>query len=878
METKRWRQIEELFQSALDCEPARRSAFLDSACGADTFLRQEVETLLVSYEKGGFTETPAFAEGLKLLEESEESSLAGQNIGPYKVIRKLGQGGMGAVYLAARADQAFQKEVAIKLIKRGQDTDDVIRRFRSERQILASLDHPNITRLFDGGTTDDGLPYFVMEYIQGQPIDSYCDSNKLNTTQRLRLFQSVCSAVHFAHQNLVIHRDIKPGNILVTSEGVPRLLDFGIAKLLAGEPSAVERTVTLARRMTPLSASPEQVRGENISTASDVYALGVLLYKLLTGHGPYRLADRSSKEIERAICEEDPEKLSAVIDRVEESGTERAITPQSVSETREGTADKLRRRLRGDLDNIVLMALRKEPHRRYSSVLQFYEDIRRHLEGLPVLARRDTPGYRAAKFVGRHKTGVAATALIFLSLMAGIVATLRQARVARAERDRARVEKAKADRINAFLQDMLSFSSPSYASPNPRKDPDAKVSEVVEEAARRAESELADQPEVLAEMQRTIGAVYYAQGRYDKAEQILRTALEKYVRIYGPDSHESVLASNILANNLLRKGNTSEAESLFRHGIDIERKEVQRGHVDNLTMARVLGDYGSMLDQHADKAAAGYLREALQYSSKLTGKDRTYVAILDNDLGDVAYRSGDLNESERLNRAALDEYRKLPEGTYVEMAATLSNLGAVLIKKGNYSQAEPFVREGLAIRRKMLGDAHPDTAMSLFRLSDLLYKEGDYQGAESAARESVQVFNRALTLPKDSIYFANPLLELGLILNKTGRSREAESDLREALAIRMRLLPKGNQLIGISEGALGECLTTQKRYSEAEPLLLRSYATITNVQGEHGPSTLEAARRLMILYQSWGRPDQAARYQAAVAQSAPKQPASRTPN
>jgi tetratricopeptide (TPR) repeat protein len=240
--------------------------------------------------------------------------------------------------------------------------------------------------------------------------------------------------------------------------------------------------------------------------------------------------------------------------------------------------------------------------------------------------------------------------------------------------------------------------------------------------------------------------------------------------------------------------------------------------------------------------------------------------MIDNDLGDVAYRSGDLNEAERLGRAAIDEYRRLPEGTYVEMAASLSNLGAVLIKKGNYSQAEPFVREGLELRRRMLGNAHPDTAMSLFRLSDLLYKKGDYQGAEGAARESVQVFNRALTTPKDSVYFANPLMELGLILNKTGHSREAEAYLRESLEIRTRLLPGGNPLIGASKGALGECLTTQKRYAEAEPLLQQSYATMKDVQGEHGPLTLEAARRLAALYQTWGKLEEAARYQAGVEQ------------
>jgi serine/threonine protein kinase/Tfp pilus assembly protein PilF len=877
MEPERWRQIEELFHTALDCEPGHRAVFLDSACAGDASLRREIESLLSSYEKGSFTGTAAFVEGIKLLEENEDRSHAGQNIGPYRVIRKIGQGGMGAVYLAARADQAFQKEVAIKLIKGGQDSEDVIRRFRSERQILASLDHPNITRLLDGGTTEDGLPYFVMEFIQGQAIDNYCDSHNLGSTERLRLFQDVCAAVHYAHQHLVIHRDLKSGNILVTAEGVPRLLDFGIAKLLSSEPSVADPTVTIARRMTPLSASPEQVRGGNITTASDVYSLGVLLYKLLTGHSPYRLAGRSPEEIERAICKEDPEKPSDVIGRVEDPGAANATTPQSVSESREGTPDKLRRRLRGDLDNIVLMALRKEPQRRYSSVLQFSDDVRRHLEGLPVMARRDTPGYRTAKFIGRHTTGVAAAAFIFLSLTSGIVATLRQTRIARAERDRAQVEKAKADRINAFLQDMLSFSSPSYVSSNPRKDPDAKVSEVVEEAARRAESELADQPEVLAEMQRTIGAVYYAQGRYDQAEQILRAALEKYSRLYGPASYQSVEASNTLANSLLRRGNTAEAESLFRKDIEIARKEAQRGHLDVRTMAYVLGDYGSMLDQRADKATAGYLREALQYASQLTGKDRAYVAMIDNDLGDVAYRSGDLKEAERLNRAAIDEYRRLPEGTYVEMAASLSNLGAVLIKQGKYDEAEPFVREGLELRRNRLGNAHPDTAMSLFRLSDLLYKKGDFQSAESAAKESVQVFSLALTRPKDNAYFANPLMELGLILNKMGRSREGEDYLREALAIRIHLLPGGNQLIGVSQGALGECLITQKRYGEAEPFLLESYASLKTVQGEQSPPTREAARRLVTLYQFWGKPEKAARYQAAVSHPATTQIAPRIP-
>ena len=870
MEFERWHQIEELFHSALECEPNRRRAFLDNGCAADASLRQELESLLLSYEKGSFTESPAFAEGMRLLEEKEDRSYVGRKIGPYKVIQEIGRGGMGAVYLASRADQTFQKEVAIKLIKRGLDTDDVIRRFRSERQILASLDHPNITKLFDGGTTEDGLPYFVMEYIHGEPIDKYCDERRLNISDRLRLFQSVCAAVQYAHQNLVIHRDIKAGNILVTDQGVPRLLDFGIAKLLAAGPSFPEPTMTIARRMTPESASPEQVGGGAITTASDVYSLGVLLYKLLTGRSPYRLVGRQPSEMERAICEQDPERPSAAIGRVEESGVSNPITPLSVSEAREGTPDKLRRRLQGDLDNIVLIALRKEPQRRYASAEQLSQDISRHLANLPVVARPDTAGYRAAKFVARHKAGVMAAALLVLSLSAGIATTMWQARVAVAEGQRARLESAKAQRINAFLQDMLSYTSPSYVSFNPRKDPDAKVSEVVEEAAKRAESELADQPEVLAEMQRTLGGVYYAQGRYDKAEQILRAALEKCIRLYGRESHETVWASNMLANTLLRKGNLTEAETLFLKDIEVERKLAQRGHLDPRAMAHALGDFGSMLDQRADSAAEGYLQEALQYTSALTGKERTYVAMIDNDLGDGAYRRGDWKESERMNRAAIDEYRKLPEGTYVEMAASLSNLGAVLSKEGKLDEAEPFVREGLELRKQVLGDTHPDTAMSYFRLSDLLYRKGNYQDAENAARESLQVFHRALSNPKGTVYFANPLLELGLILNRTGRSREAESYLREALEIRTRLLPKGiNQLMGVTEGALGECLTTQKRFSEAEPYLQRSYATMKAIQGENGPSTQDAARRLVVLYQSWGKPEEAAHTHATVSHSAP---------
>lgn len=869
MDPERWRQIEDLFHSALECEPGRRAAFLDSACAGDLSLRKEVGSLLASYEKGSLTESPAFVEGIKLLEEKEARSLAGQNIGPYKVIRKIGEGGMGAVCLAARADQAFQKEVAIKLIKRGTDTEDVIRRFRSERQILASLDHPNITRLLDGGTTEDGLPYFVMEYIQGQPIDTYSDSHKLDITQRLALFQGVCGAVHYAHQNLVIHRDIKPGNILVTAEGVPRLLDFGIAKLLAAEPSIADPTLTMARRMTPESASPEQVRGGNITTASDVYSLGVLLYKLLTGHSPYRLAGRSD-EFERAICELDPEKPSAVIDREEDTRT-----PQSVSATREGSPDKLRRRLRGDLDNIVLMALRKEPLRRYASVLQFSEDIRRHLEGLPVMARRDTPGYRTAKFVGRHKTGVAAAALIFLSLAAGIVATLRQAHIAAAERDKARVEKTKADRINAFLQDMLGFSDTRSGSANTRKGHDATVADMLDEAARRVDTELNDEPEVKAEMLRTIGTTYEIQPRFDLAERYMRAALDLDQKLYGPNHQETARTTEALGVVLGMKGDYAGAEQQCRLALSIYRKQPKDVSLDVPQFADTLLTLGLMDRVKGQfQEAESLWQEALSFAPRLTGKDREKVARVLSFLSVLHADRGDYSQAEAFARRALETYREMGTERF-GLAEGDVNLGVMLRTEGKYAEAEPLFRDGLAMYRSLLGEEHPSVAYAWLHLGQLHYLEGKYAEAEEEVGKSLKIDQQKL--PPGHPALASNYIALGLILNKTGRSAEAEPKLREALQIRTRVIPKGHYLFAVSQGALGECLTTEKKYVDAEPLLSESYSTLKSVQGEQSPLTREAARRLVTLYQSWGKPEEAVRYRDAAAQSSSEQPTSRTP-
>jgi serine/threonine protein kinase/Tol biopolymer transport system component/Tfp pilus assembly protein PilF len=400
MTPERWKKVEEVFESALERSPEERRGYLAEACDGDESLRGQVETLLQSYEQAGsFIEEPVLApDPNRTLIDEQSPAMIGRRVGSYKLVREIGRGGMGSVYLAVRADDEFQKRVAIKLIKRGMDTDFIIRRFRNERQILASLDHPYIARLLDGGTTEDGLPYFVMEYVEGQPIHFYCDTQKLSIHERLKLICKVCSAVHYAHQNLIIHRDLKPSNILVTGDGTPKLLDFGIAKILNPEISSqtLDPTTAALRLMTPEYASPEQVRGEGATVASDVYTLGVMLYEILTDHRPYRLRSHMPQDLVHVICEVEPERPSTAINGIEvipiEGREPLEITPESVSRARNSTLEQLRRQLSGSLDNIVLKAMSKAPQRRYQTVEELAEDINRYLEGQAVLAPNYFPG------------------------------------------------------------------------------------------------------------------------------------------------------------------------------------------------------------------------------------------------------------------------------------------------------------------------------------------------------------------------------------------------------------------------------------------------------------------------------------------------------
>ena len=448
MEKDRWERIKAVFQDTFERDPADRTAALDAACGADATLREAVERLLQAHASSAdFLAALPLAANFPSVDEETAEAPPPSRIGPYRIERELGRGGMGTVYLAERDEAGLHKTVAIKVVRRGMDTEVVLRRFKTERQILAALEHPGIARFYDGGTTEDGLPYFVMEYVPGQNLLTYCDGRRLSIAERVRLFRRVCSAVQFAHQGLVVHRDLKPSNILVTPEGEPRLLDFGIAKLLtpqgAGD-EGDEATATLFRIMTPEYASPEQVRGERVTTASDVYSLGVILYELLSGHRPYRVTSRQAAEVERAVSEQEVPAPSATVSR------------------------PLRRELRGDLDTIVLTALQKDAGRRYATAAELADDLGRYLEGRPVHAQADRWSYRASKFVRRHRLAVAAATVAIVSLLSGLGVALWQARVARAERALAQQQRALAqrrfDEARRLIQTVISDIQPKLAA------------------------------------------------------------------------------------------------------------------------------------------------------------------------------------------------------------------------------------------------------------------------------------------------------------------------------------------------------------------------------------------------------------------------------
>jgi serine/threonine-protein kinase len=742
---------------------------------------------------------------------------------------------MGAVYVAERADDQYRKRVALKLIRRGLDEPHLVRRFLEERQILASLDHPNIARLLDGGVSDEGLPWFAMEYVEGLPIDRYCDAHRLPIDRRLRLFIDVCEAVQYAHRNLVVHRDLKPSNVLVTEAGEVKLLDFGIARLLEGG-EAMGLTQTGLRLMTPEYASPEQVRGERVSTASDVYALGVLLYELLTGHRPHRSAGRNPHEIERSIIEEEPESPSSMI-----HGREAAT-----AEARSTTPERLRRCLRGDLDTIVLTAMQKGPERRFGTAEQMGADIRRHLDGLPVRARRDTWRYRAFKFVRRHPVGVAA-ASAFVLLLAGftLMSEVQSARTA-AERD-------KAEQLAGFLVDLLRAPDPYLGQGD-----SLTVRELLDRAVERIDRELADQPELRADLLVVMGRSYEGLGLLDQSRRVLESAIALRRNTTG-----EVLGRDqiLLGEVALQQGDFAMAESLGRASLSTSRRTYGEGHPNVASHLVFLGKVLSGTGRWDE--AESLFREAVAIQrTQLPDSVLALTGAL-TSLSHLRWLQGDPDEAEALHREALALARATLGEEHAAVARLYVGLGRLLHERGDPS-AENVLRHGLETLRQGAGDNHPDIATGMTYLAEILANRGDLAPAESLYRTALATQLRAH--PSGSQFSALALAGLGRVVLDRGDAAGAEPLLREAIAWHEKKASPVWQYAGELR-RLGTSLAAQGRHSEAEPFLLRSLDARRAQWGERHDLTLDSVRALVALYEAWGKPERAREYRALLLDS-----------
>jgi non-specific serine/threonine protein kinase/serine/threonine-protein kinase len=749
-DAERWQRAKGVFQEVLERAPEARPTFLALACGEDADLLREVEALLVSHgEAAGFLSRPAFS-GPAL------PDLEGRRIGPYRVLGRIGYGGMGVVHRAVRDDDVFHKVVALKLVHGGAAAEHQARLER-ERQILGRLQHPSIATILDGGTTDEGQPYLVMEYVDGTPLDAYCDARGLGTRERLALFRTVCLAVHYAHQNLVVHRDLKPANVLVTADGQPKLLDFGIAKLLAAGLDPDEApTATLLPMMTPEYASPEQVRGQPVTTASDVYSLGVVLYELLTGARPYVVRADSLEEIVRAVCEPVPPSSAA---RTQETGktTVRSVRPRP-------TASELK----GDLDTIVLKAMRKEPSRRYQSALELAEDVRRHLEGLPVLARKDTVRYRLVKFVGRHRAAAATAALVFVSLIGGLAATVRQARIAEANRLRAERRFADVRQLaNSFL-----FEIEAAIRDLPGSTPARRL--VVEKALLYLDSlaqEASGDPVLQLELA----------GAYQKVGDV---------------------QGNPYGANM---GDTEGAIASYRKEVAIREAlgagRDRRAARDLVAAYRRLG----LLEDEAGQTQAGvqHLKQALDLGERLVAEDprddegRRLLALVHDGAGLLALKTGDQRRAEEHQRRAVaiweaeakagPDHQEALRGLHVAhgaLARTLRVSGRLPEATAHYEQALEAAKRRLRLL-PMDATARRDESNANTNLAVSLFLQGEFEQAAPTIAKSLAFDEATLRAdPKNSQAQRDVSWDLGFLAELAS----AQGRLGEALAYQQRSL------------------------------------------------------------------------------------------
>jgi serine/threonine protein kinase len=789
-------RVEEIFEAAVDLPRAERASYIDRQRDDDPLVLAEVRALLAAHDRaGGLLERPLPPAPPP---SSSHAIQMGERIGSYRIVGELGRGGMGVVYAAERDDGQFRRRVAIKVLRADADPS-LESRVIAERQILASLDHPHIARLLDGGITDDGRPFLVMEQVDGLPIDVYADRMRLTLDERLRLFCTVAEAVQHAHRNLVVHRDLKPSNILVTSRGDVKLLDFGIAKLLnpALGPAGAPHTLGDKRALTPEYASPEQIRGEPLNTASDVYSLGVVLYRLLAGVHPYDLENQSMQSVVEVISRKTPRKPSEAVAQLEASERD------CVANDRRTTPDRLGRRLRGDLDAIVLRALRKEAADRYGSPERLAQDLSRHVDGQPVEARKGVRGYRFRSFLRRHRYGLVAVATIIVSLVGGAGAALWQAQVASEQRDRAEDALAQTEEIAAFLMSLFTVADPTDIQLD-----EITARDLLRRGLVRVEG-LSSQPLVQARLMGVIADVHMQLGQYEDAIDLHRRSLAGRMAELGPEDPEVASAMNALGVSLRNVAGYDESRSLHQEALRIQRAALTPG----------------------DTALA-------------------------TTLGHLAYIEFDLHRRAELQRRMLELRTRALGSDHADVVDVLSSLANTERGLGHYEEAETLQRQALESAQRDLAPSDPRATLPMLHLGDILYGDlGRPDEAEALFRRAISIQERELG--EYDLILIHGLHSLGDLLGEQGRHQEAERMLRRAIDILSRALgPEHPRTVGSNLGLAHE-LVLQGRGAEAEPLYQQTIAVWEESRGSGHPSVATARAGYALALEAMGRLDEA---------------------
>lgn len=799
-DTATWLKLSAHLDHALDLSPLEREAWLQGLRASDPAIADELAVMLADHHQlraEGFLDSTALKEG--------DTALAGVVIGSYTLISRIGDGGMGSVWLGHRSDGRYEGQVAIKLLSAALVGRGGEERFRREGVILGRLSHPHIARLIDAGVSNTGQPYLVLELVNGDHIDTYCDERRLSIQRRVRLFLDVLTAVSHAHANLIVHRDLKPSNVLVNESGIVKLLDFSIAKLIEGD-DASRLTQEAGSVMTPKYAAPEQVTGGTITTATDVYSLGVLLYELLSGQHPYGSAVKSSSDFTRAIVDQDPLPLSAGFLKATPEARSLAAAQRST------TPERLARALGGELETILHKTLKKAPGERYGSVAELVDDLRRYLDDKPINARPDTVRYRTRKFVRRHRRSigiVAATVSVIVGLSVFYAIRLT------AERDGQRIQAEKAKRVSELLTSVLLSADP-YRDPDPSSDgatPNARA--LLDTLAARIADELGDQPEVQAEMLTVIGRTYDRLGLIEKSRPLLERSLEIGRRSFRLPDGRVAQTLNDLGVVQRRMGNLSAALPLLEEALSMRRALFGDNHKD---VAVSFSEYGRILRDLGRYDDANHpTREALAIRQRIFGDEHRETATSKSDLGLLLMDVGEIAEAERLFRENVATTERALGAEHPNTAASVNFLGMVLAAKGQFGEAEVLLRRALDIRRKVFGATNQESAFAVPSLASALEMEGKYQEAEALLSDA---YRQVLPLlGAENLRVSSLAVELARVQVARGQAAGVEEVMRRALAIRERMFPAGHWRIAEAQALLGAALAAQGRDAEARVLM-----------------------------------------------------------